>query len=294
MKEPRANKKFGQHFLNNPNSLQRMVDQIAPQENDCFIEIGPGTGALTLPISGELGDRGILIALEVDARMIKPLGKKIGNKENVHIIHTDALHTDLGKIIHEHGITQARIIGNLPYNISVHLIEKFLHLANLGVDPAAIDVSGESLSSSSRYRIKDMHFLVQKEIAQRLFAPVGNNNYGRLALMMELLGSGEKIFNLPPSDFSPPPKVTSSFIRLIPELNHFFLARLGEENSQEIIAVYTKLQRVNQIITAAFSRPNRKMSNTLKKLVADTLESTKLGDKRARQTSLREFLSLLE
>lgn len=295
--EPAPHKKFGQHYLRNPNTLQRMLDEISPSTQECFIEIGPGSGALTLPLSKLItNQQGKLLAIEVDPRMVEVLDEKLADDPNILIIHSDALKDDLRSIIKKHQLNKARILGNLPYNISVHLIEKFLLLANFGIDPAG----SKSSQPLEDFSITDMHFLVQKEIAQRLFAPVGDTNYGRLAIMIAVLGSGNKLFNVPPGDFSPPPKVTSSFIQLSSQLHPSFASAIDDTatstTAAQQIKGYHKLQQLNQLVTAAFSRPNRKMSNTLKELPQGklALEKTNLSNKRAKETSALEFISLLE
>nr|MCH9664975.1 hypothetical protein [Gammaproteobacteria bacterium] len=201
-----------------------------------------------------------------------------------------------------------RVVGNLPYNISVHLIEKFLILANFGVNSnnlLATNQDHKNVTASNTYisvpdtanrdttkhdispirKITDMHFLVQKEIAQRLYAEVGDSNYGRLSIMVQVMARGLKLFNLPPSDFSPPPKVTSSFISLQPQLHPAF-----EASASGLI----KLRQFNKLVTTAFSRPNRRMRNTLGNYpqIVDALEQLNLHTKRAKETSLEEFISI--
>lgn len=287
--EPHPLKKFGQHFLSNPITLQRMLDEISPAPDESFIEIGPGTGALTLPLS-ELCQS--VISLEVDKRMLEFLSKNITEHSNIHLVKADALKDDIPKIINSvdpQDNKNYRLVGNLPYNISVHLIEKFLLLTNFkeigdGKDNKD-NPDGKHGEDNNTLSFKDMHFLVQKEIAQRLFAEVGDSNYGRLSIMAWTLAKGCKMFNLPPNDFSPPPKVTSSFIQMQPQLHPSF----SQPNSG-----LKKLRIFNQLVTAAFSRPNRRMRNNLKNHdnIMAALLQLNLADKRARETSPEDFISV--
>lgn len=329
--EPAPLKKFGQHFLSNPYTLQRMLDEISPTADENFIEIGPGTGALTLPLSQLCH---LVIALEVDKRMLEFLGKSIATNSthsNIQLVPADALKDDIASIISgassidlQDNQASFRLVGNLPYNISVHLIEKFLLLTNFNqsttvaqitgikaikeetqeagnkeigeaqqamtkeIKEAHREAAGEATISGGAdgLKFKDMHFLVQKEIAQRLFAEVGDGNYGRLSIMVWAQAKGSKVFNLPPSDFSPPPKVNSSFIQMQPQLHpEFSDAHLGLH----------KLREFNQLITAAFSRPNRRMRNNLKNYpqIMEALTQLNLADKRPRETAPEEFIAII-
>lgn len=300
--EPQPLKKFGQHFLSNPHTLQRMLDEISPAANESFIEIGPGTGALTFPLSRQCQS---VTALEIDERMLKFIADNMGTSSNIQLIKTDALKDDLASIFNKINsqnikeadtpIKQFRLVGNLPYNISVHLIEKFLILANFGVDSdinsTMTDESKQPLSKNASNKnpahlFNDMHFLVQKEIAQRLFAKVGDSNYGRLSIMIHVLAEGSKLFNLPPGDFSPPPKVTSSFIQIQPRLHSCF---------SKSKAGVDKLRQFNKLIASSFTRPNRRMRNNLKNYpsIIEILMKLNLDNKRAREISPEDFISII-
>ena len=290
--QPKARKSLGQHFLRNPNALDRLVEAIAPQKEDVFIEIGCGDGALTLPLSERCRH---ITAIEIDQQLASNLRAKTAHINNLTIINADALKDNLddafaglpgegdrvgagsgaevkAKVGAETEIEagaktkpkEIRIVGNLPYNISVHLMERFLLLAHFGIP-----------------NIKDMHFLVQKEIAQRLLADVGGDNYCRLSLMRQTMAQGEKLFNLPPRSFVPPPKVMSSFVRLTPCL-------------YESITSPQEIHALNGIITSAFSRPNRHLRNTIKELQqTEILRRLNLAEKRAKQTSLADFINIM-
>ena len=308
--QPKARKSLGQHFLRNPNALDRLVEAIAPQKEDVFIEIGCGDGALTLPLSERCRH---ITAIEIDQQLATNLRAKTAHINNLTIINADALKDNLddafaglpgegdragagsgaevkAKVGAEtetetRGKTkpkEIRIVGNLPYNISVHLMERFLLLAHFGIGSERISVaSNATASNNTAINIKDMHFLVQKEIAQRLLADVGGDNYCRLSLMRQTMAQGEKLFNLPPRSFVPPPKVMSSFVRLTPCL-------------YESITSPQEIRALNGIITSAFSRPNRHLRNTIKELQqTEILRRLNLAEKRAKQTSLADFINIM-
>ena len=291
--QPKARKSLGQHFLRNPNALDRLVEAIAPQKEDVFIEIGCGDGALTLPLSERCRH---ITAIEIDQQLATNLRDKTSHINNLTIINADALKDNLDDAFAglpgDSEPKEIRIVGNLPYNISVHLMERFLLLAHFGIGSERISVASNgganngaakntSASNTNTINIKDMHFLVQKEIAQRLLAAVGGNNYCRLSLMRQTMAHGEKLFDLPPRSFVPPPKVMSSFVRLTPCL-------------YESITSPQEIRTLNGIITSAFSRPNRHLRNTIKELhQQETLQHLNLAEKRAKQTSLADFISIM-
>ena len=326
--QPKARKSLGQHFLRNPNALDRLVEAIAPQKEDIFIEIGCGDGALTLPLSERCRH---ITAIEIDQQLATNLRDKTAHINNLTIINADALKDNLddafagvpgeskgednkagAKVGAKTKPKEIRIVGNLPYNISVHLMERFLLLAHFGIGSERISVASNAsanntaasndaandstagstgannssinnsaASNTTAINVKDMHFLVQKEIAQRLLAAVGGDNYCRLSLMRQTMAQGEKLFDLPPRSFVPPPKVMSSFVRLTPCL-------------YESITSPQEIRALNGIITSAFSRPNRHLRNTIKELhQQETLQHLNLAEKRAKQTSLTDFISIM-
>ena len=291
--QPKARKSLGQHFLRNPNALDRLVEAIAPQKQDIFIEIGCGDGALTLPLSERCRH---ITAIEIDQQLVTNLRDKTSHINNLTIINADALKDNLNDAFAglpgETKPKEIRIVGNLPYNISVHLMERFLLLAHFGIGSERISVasnggandsaaSNSAANNTEAINVRDMHFLVQKEIAQRLLAAVGGDNYCRLSLMRQTMAQGEKLFDLPPRSFVPPPKVMSSFVRLTPCL-------------YESITSPQEIRALNGIITSAFSRPNRHLRNTIKELhQQETLQHLNLAEKRAKQTSLADFISIM-
>jgi 16S rRNA (adenine1518-N6/adenine1519-N6)-dimethyltransferase len=185
----RARKRFGQHFLHDPGILRRIVEVIAPSPHDHLVEIGPGEGALTLPL---LRATGRLTAIELDRDLIEPLRERARAVGDLNLISADALTIDFAALA---AGAQLRLVGNLPYNISTPILFHCLQYA------AAI---------------RDMHFMLQKEVVERMAAAPGSKTYGRLSVMLQLRCSVEPLLRVPPGAFRPPPKVDSAVVRLVP------------------------------------------------------------------------------
>lgn len=185
-----ARKRFGQNFLHDPNILRMMVGAIQPKAEDALVEIGPGQGALTFPLLERLGK---MTAIELDRDLIEPLRTQSLLIGDLTIHNVDALKFDFCSL--QNDAEKLRVVGNLPYNISTPLI---FHL---------LEQSG---------CIGDMHFLLQKEVVDRLVAAPGSKDYGRLSVMVQYHCQAEKLFHVGPGAFRPAPKVDSAFCRLIP------------------------------------------------------------------------------
>lgn len=185
----KARKRFGQNFLHDPGVIERIVRAINPQPDDAMVEIGPGLGALTEEI---LAVNPNLQVVELDRDLIPVLRTKFFNYPNFHIHEADALKFDFSQLAAEKPL---RIVGNLPYNISTPLI--FHLLSQSGV-------------------VKDMHFMLQKEVVQRLGAVSGDNHYGRLGIMAQYFCKVQPLFEVGPGAFRPAPKVDSAIVRLVP------------------------------------------------------------------------------
>jgi 16S rRNA (adenine1518-N6/adenine1519-N6)-dimethyltransferase len=182
----KTRRRFGQHFLHDPAVLKRIVEAIGPAHDDVVIEIGPGEGALTRPLLERLGR---LTAIEIDrdlsARLIEEFPA-----DRLTVISADALDYDFSAFP-----AGTRIVGNLPYNISTPIL---FHLA--------------------RYadRVRDMHFMLQREVVERMVARHSTPDYGRLSVMLQTRFAMKKLFNVAPGAFRPPPKVESAVVRLTP------------------------------------------------------------------------------
>ena len=182
-------KRFGQHFLHDPAILRRIVQAIAPQRGQRVIEIGPGDGALTLPLLRELGQ---LTVIELDRDLVPRLRAAASGVGELEIINADVLTVDFSALA---AAGKLRIVGNLPYNISSPIL---FHCID------HIDA------------IDDMHFMLQKEVVERMAAVPGSKVYGRLSVMLQLVCRVDPLLNVPPGAFRPPPKVDSAVVRMTP------------------------------------------------------------------------------
>ena len=179
-------KRFGQHFLHDPWVLSRIVDAIAPQAGDALVEIGPGEGALTRPLLARIPS---LTAVEIDRDLAAALVAEFP-PERLQVIVADALDYDFSALP-----TGLRVVGNLPYNVSTPLL---FHLA------AFAD------------RVRDMHFMLQLEVVDRMAASHSTPAYGRLSVMLQRRFRIQRLFKVAPGAFRPPPKVESAVVRLTP------------------------------------------------------------------------------
>jgi 16S rRNA (adenine1518-N6/adenine1519-N6)-dimethyltransferase len=186
----RAKKRLGQHFLHDPAVIRRLVDVIRPLPADAMVEIGGGPGALTNPLCAKL-ER--LHVVEIDRELAATLPSRVTHPERLVVHEADALAFDFGALAP--GPRSLRIVGNLPYNISTPLL---FHLAAFA--PA----------------IKDLHVMLQREVVDRITAAPGGKDYGRLTVMLSIFARAEACFDVGPGAFTPPPKVWSTVVRLVP------------------------------------------------------------------------------
>ncbi|TXH03916.1 MAG: 16S rRNA (adenine(1518)-N(6)/adenine(1519)-N(6))-dimethyltransferase RsmA [Nevskiaceae bacterium] len=227
MSEPHAAKKrFGQNFLHDGGVIERIVRSINPQPGDALIEIGPGLGALTVPLLRRLGR---MRAVELDRDVIPHLRAATGDDPGLEIIMADALKVDYGALAPAGG--KLRLAGNLPYNISTPLLFHLLRYAD---------------------RIADMHFMLQKEVVDRMAAAPGEDDYGRLTVALAARAQVSKLFTVGPGAFRPAPKVDSAIVRLVPRPPPFEIA---------------DLTLFDRIVTAAFSQRRKTLANGLKGLM---------------------------
>ena len=187
MAKHRARKRFGQHFLVDPGVIDAIVRAISPADSDVIVEIGPGQGAITGALAARAGH---LHLVELDRDLVARLRAQYADTANVTVHEADALVFDFGSLGE-----RLRIVGNLPYNISTPLL---FHLLKY------------------RERIIDMHFMLQKEVVDRMAAAPGSKAYGRLGIMLGCYLCVEALFDVPPDAFEPPPEVMSAVVRLDP------------------------------------------------------------------------------
>ncbi|KHD04848.1 ribosomal RNA small subunit methyltransferase A [Candidatus Thiomargarita nelsonii] len=237
-------KRFGQHFLHDTQIIQDIVAAIAPHPQEHLVEIGPGKGALTLPLL-ESGCQ--LDVIELDRDLIEWL-KKTAKNQNLRIYNADALKFDFKTLL----IDKRRIVGNLPYNISTPLLFHLLNYAS---------------------NIEEMTFMLQKEVVDRMIAVPCTHDYGRLSVMLQYYCQIEKLFDVSPAAFYPPPKVESSVVQLRPFLSPPVLVK-NREHFAKIVAL-------------AFSQRRKMLRNTLKKVFdAKDIEAAGI-DPMARAETLR-------
>ncbi len=225
MKGHVARKRFGQNFLIDQGIIGAIVSSIDPQRGDTVVEIGPGLGAITEPLLARLDH---LHVVEIDRDLIARL-KKQYPPARMSIHEGDALAFDFASIGRD-----LRLVGNLPYNISTPLL---FHLAEyVGI-------------------VRDMHFMLQKEVVERMVAEPGESDFSRLSVMLQYRFHLEWLIDVPPESFDPPPKVQSAVVRLIPK----DVAELTAK-SQEKLA---------QVVQTAFSQRRKMLRNTLKGTLND-------------------------
>ena len=224
---PRPRKRFGQHFLVSEETISRIVSAIGPQAGDTLVEIGPGRGALTAPLA-DLGARlGFkLHAIEFDRDLVPLLAAQFADSRHVAIHEADALRFDFASLG-----DSLRIVGNLPYNISTPLLFRLVE---------------------QRAAIEDMTLMLQKEVVDRIAAAPGSGAYGRLTVMAGAFLHPEPLFDVPPGAFRPPPRVTSTVLRLSPRRADAFMI--------EDPAL------LRELTTRAFSQRRKTLRNALKGL----------------------------
>jgi 16S rRNA (adenine1518-N6/adenine1519-N6)-dimethyltransferase len=220
----RPRKRFGQHFLHNETILARMAQSMAIRREDRVLEIGPGEGALTAHLVEAL-DR--LVAVEIDRDLVSRLRRRF---PMVEVVEADILRVDLRALLG--GAHDWRLVGNLPYNISTPLLGRLLDVTPL---------------------VRDMFFLLQREVVDRLAAQPGTKAWGRLSVVAQLQLHVEPLFDVAPGNFRPPPKVHSTFVRLRPRPVDASLDR----------AVFDRL------IREAFQQRRKRLSNALQSFEID-------------------------
>ena len=199
MKNHIARKRFGQHFLSDGGIIEAIVDEIAPKPGDAMVEIGPGLAALTQPLVERLGR---LTVIELD----RDLAKRLRTHTQLDVVESDVLKVDFALVHRAHPAIESgvaagnagaklRVVGNLPYNISTPIL---FHLLDY------VDV------------VEDQHFMLQKEVIDRMVAAPATADYGRLSVMLQWRYAMENVLFVPPESFDPPPRVDSAVVRMVP------------------------------------------------------------------------------
>jgi len=226
----RARRRFSQNFLHDTSVIARIVAAIDPRPGQNIVEIGPGLGAL----SGELiAAAGRITAVEIDRDLAARLRERFAGC-GLAIVEGDALELDWADLAASLG-GALRIVGNLPYNVSTPLLFCLLPIANL---------------------VQDQHFMLQREVVERMAAPPGGKEYGRLSVMLQFRYRIERLFNVAPGSFTPVPKVQSSIVRMRP---------LPAEQLSDVDPTL-----FSQVVTAAFSQRRKTLRNALGRLLTET------------------------
>jgi 16S rRNA (adenine1518-N6/adenine1519-N6)-dimethyltransferase len=247
-----ARKRFGQNFLRDQSVIDKIVRAINPQPGQHVVEIGPGRGAMTWPLLDALGS---LTAIEIDRDLIPLLRAESPAHGELRVVEADVLTVDFTALA---AGRMLRVVGNLPYNISTPVL---FHL----LDHAA--------------SIADMHFMLQREVVERMAAPHGDKTYGRLSVALQARCKVEKLFRVMPGSFWPVPKVESAIVRLTP---------LHDPERERLAAP------LDRILRAAFAQRRKTLSNALAG-VLDPVGIASCGvrpDHRAEQVSVEGFLKL--
>lgn len=250
----RARKRFGQNFLSDPNIIRKIIDAIRPQPGELMVEIGPGLGAMTAPLIERLGH---LHVVEIDRDLIARLHETYAPAQ-ITVHEGDALKFDFSSLC-AGGDQPLRIVGNLPYNISTPIL---FHLAEYAD------------------RVKDMTFMLQKEVVDRMAAAPGSKVYGRLSVMLQAWCQVTSLFVVPPGAFRPPPKVDSAVVRLVPRDP----ATVGIADPAHFA----------RLVKAAFGQRRKTLRNALHGLVdeAGFAAAGVRSDARAEQLDVAEFIAL--
>lgn len=252
----KAKKRFGQNFLHDQNVITRIVNCIAPSSDEHLVEIGPGQGAITIEILKLIGK---MTAVELDRDLLTPLEETCGKYGKLTLHNADALKFDFTELVE--GDQKLRLIGNLPYNISTPIL---FHLLE------------------SKKIIHDMHFMLQKEVVDRMAAQPGSKTYGRLSVMIQVYCQVSSLFDIPPSAFNPAPKVDSSIVRLVPHDKPTI--EIKDQNN------------FSRIVTASFAHRRKTLRNNLKGIIAEeNIASLDIDPSRRAETlSLEEFARLAQ
>ncbi len=221
----RARKRFGQNFLHDRHWIERIAKAVNATEGDDIVEIGPGQAALTREL---IGGAGKVRAVEIDRDLAAWLKETF--PESLSLIEADALTLDWTQVAKNDNL---RVVGNLPYNISSPLLFKLLEAAD---------------------HVKDQHFMLQKEVVDRMVAQHGSKTYGRLSVMLQWRYRMQKLFDVPPGAFNPPPKVMSSVVRMIPKAK------------EEVPSVDFEL--FSSVVANAFSQRRKTIRNALSALLS--------------------------
>ncbi|MES2414425.1 MAG: 16S rRNA (adenine(1518)-N(6)/adenine(1519)-N(6))-dimethyltransferase RsmA [Pseudomonadota bacterium] len=243
-------KRFGQHFLTDRHIIESIVQAIAPQAGQAMVEIGPGLAALTQPLVERVGR---LTVIELD----RDLAKQLRAHGQLEVIESDVLKVDFRALAADAG-RKLRVVGNLPYNISTPILFHLLDVADV---------------------VEDQHFMLQKEVIDRMVAGPSHGDYGRLSVMLQWRYAMENVLFVPPESFDPPPRVDSAIVRMVPHV----------EPAQLDVQLFSEMVRV------AFSQRRKLLRHSLGKwLEQRDFSGTFNLQRRAEEVPVDEYIALAQ
>jgi 16S rRNA (adenine1518-N6/adenine1519-N6)-dimethyltransferase len=246
-----ARKRFGQHFLTDSAIIDGIVSAIDPQPGDPMVEIGPGLAALTQPLVERLGR---LHVIELD----RDLAIRLREHPHLNVIESDVLRVDFSQLASTLNTTKLRVVGNLPYNISSPIL---FHLLT------HVDV------------VQDQHFMLQKEVIDRMVATPASGDYGRLSVMLQWRYDMENVLFVPPESFDPPPRVDSAVVRMVP---------LAEPPTINVTLM-------EEMVKVAFSQRRKLLRHTLGRwLEARQFTGAFDVQRRAEEVPVAEYVALVQ
>ena len=246
-----ARKRFGQHFLTDQSIIGAIVDAIAPHADDAMVEIGPGLAALTRPLVERLGR---LTVIELD----RDLAVRLREHPQLDVIESDVLKVDFVALAARLAKGKLRVVGNLPYNISTPIL---FHL----LDQVAV--------------VQDQHFMLQKEVIDRMVAKPSTSDYSRLSVMLQWRYAMDNVLFVPPESFDPPPRVDSAIVRMVP---------LAQPPAID-------LPRYGQMVQVAFSQRRKILRNTLGRWLDEQGFSGEFDlQRRAEEVPVHEYVALAQ
>lgn len=246
-----ARKRFGQHFLTDAGVIDAIVRAIDPRPGQAMVEIGPGLAALTQPLLERLGR---LTVIELD----RDLAARLRARAGLNVIESDVLKVDFPGLARTLGVPRLRVAGNLPYNISTPILFHLLPSADV---------------------IEDQHFMLQKEVVDRMVAPPATSDYGRLSVMLQWRYAMENVLAVPPQSFDPPPRVDSAVVRMVPHA----------------AAVPVDPEKLSRLVQLAFSQRRKLLRHTLGRWLDETGISIPFDlQRRAEEVPVAEYVALAQ
>lgn len=246
-----AKKRFGQHFLVDASVIDQIVYAIDPKPEEVLVEIGPGQSAITRPL---LSISGQMTVIELD----RDLAKVLKNNERLRVIEADVLSVDFAKIYNDLGSKPLRVVGNLPYNISTPILFHLMEYVS---------------------QVRDQHFMLQKEVIDRMLALPNTSDYGRLSVMLQWRYDMTRVLDVGMDAFDPPPRVLSAVVRMVPK--------------SEPAALQVTL--LSEMVQVAFSQRRKILRHTLQPwLEAKGYEGDFDYQRRAQEVSVQEYVEVVQ